>query len=101
VSSRASLDVVVRLHRGLSAPTRRELRAAVDRHRPRSATPEEVGQRLGAGTVEEQVGRYRDLAEAGVQTAIVSRPDVATPGSLEAFGQVIGAFDHDGPAAGL
>jgi nucleoid-associated protein YgaU len=85
------------------APTRRELRAAVDRHRPRSATPEEVGHRLGAGTIEEHVGRYRDLAEAGVQTAIVSLPDVATPGSLEAFGQVIAAFGagSPGPVSGL
>jgi F420-dependent oxidoreductase-like protein len=94
---------VTHLSTALVAPTRRELRAAVDRHRPRSATPEEVGHRLGAGTVEEHVGRYRDLAEAGVQTAIVSLPDVATPGSLEAFGQVIAAFGagSPGPVSGL
>jgi F420-dependent oxidoreductase-like protein len=88
---------VTHLSTALVAPTRRELRAALDRHRPRSATPEEVGHRLGAGTVEEHVGRYRDLAEAGVQTAIVSLPDVATPGSLEAFGQVIAAFKAGRP----
>ena len=83
---------VTHLSTALAAPNRRELRSALDRHRPRSATPEETGQRLAAGTVEEQVGRYRDLAEAGVQTAIVSLPDVAAPGALEAFGQVIAAF---------
>jgi F420-dependent oxidoreductase-like protein len=91
---------VTHLSTALAEPTRRELRSAVDRHRPRSSTPEEVGQRLGAGTVEEQIGRYRDLAEAGVETAIVSLPDVATPGSLEAFGQVIAAFEK-GPGSGF
>jgi alkanesulfonate monooxygenase SsuD/methylene tetrahydromethanopterin reductase-like flavin-dependent oxidoreductase (luciferase family) len=92
---------VTHLSTALVAPSRRELRSAVDRHRPRSSTPEEVGHRLGAGTVEEHVGRYRDLAEAGVETAIVSLPDVATPGSLEAFGQVIAAFEEGRPGSGL
>ncbi len=96
-AGRDPVDVqVTHLSTALVAPTSRELRAAVDRHRPRSATPEEVGHQLGAGTVEDQVGRYRELAEAGVQTAIVSLPDVATPGALEAFGQVIAAFGDGG-----
>jgi F420-dependent oxidoreductase-like protein len=45
----------------------------------------------GSGTVEEQVGRYREFAEVGVQTAIVSLPDVAE-GGIERFGPVIAAF---------
>jgi F420-dependent oxidoreductase-like protein len=45
----------------------------------------------GSGTVDEQVGRYRAYAEAGVQTAIVSLPDVADGGS-ERFAPVIAAF---------
>jgi F420-dependent oxidoreductase-like protein len=46
-----------------------------------------------AGTVEEQVGRYRELAEAGVQTAIVNMPDLATnPTALPRFAEVITAF---------
>ena len=72
-------------------PTRRELGAAVDALRGR-APSEAVVDRLGAGTVEEQVGRYRRLAQAGVQTAMVAMPDVATPGALEAFSEVIAAF---------
>jgi F420-dependent oxidoreductase-like protein len=44
-----------------------------------------------AGTVEEQVGRYRAYAEAGVQTAIVSLPDVAE-GGIDRFAPVIAAF---------
>jgi F420-dependent oxidoreductase-like protein len=44
-----------------------------------------------AGTLEDHVGRYRELAEAGVQTAIVrlSTPDEK---SIEAFAPVIAAF---------
>ena len=45
----------------------------------------------GSGTVEEQVGRYRAYAEAGVQTAIVSLTDVAE-GGVERFAPVIAAF---------
>jgi hypothetical protein len=44
-----------------------------------------------AGTVEEQIGRFRDYAEAGVQTAIVSLDDVAT-GGIASFAPVIAAF---------
>jgi F420-dependent oxidoreductase-like protein len=75
----------------VSADSRRELDAIVGRLAPH-AEPEAAAERLGAGTVEEQIGRFRDLAEAGVQTAIVALPDVSTPGALEAFGEVIRAF---------
>ncbi len=44
-----------------------------------------------AGTVDEQIGRYRVYAEAGVQTAIVSLPDVAE-GGIERFAPVLTAF---------
>jgi F420-dependent oxidoreductase-like protein len=44
-----------------------------------------------AGTVDEQVGRFRDYAEAGVQTAIVSLDDVAA-GGIARFAPVIAAF---------
>jgi hypothetical protein len=46
----------------------------------------------GAATVEEHVGRYRELAEAGVQTAIVGLGDVEGPQSVSRFGEVIAAF---------
>jgi F420-dependent oxidoreductase-like protein len=44
-----------------------------------------------AGTIDEQVGRYRAFAEAGVQTAIVSLPDVAD-GGIERFAPVLVGF---------
>jgi alkanesulfonate monooxygenase SsuD/methylene tetrahydromethanopterin reductase-like flavin-dependent oxidoreductase (luciferase family) len=83
---------VTHLSTATVAGSRRELDAVVDRLRQRAAPAEAVLDRLGAGTVDDQVGRYRELAEAGVETAIVSLPDAATPGGLEAFGQVIEAF---------
>jgi hypothetical protein len=44
------------------------------------------------GTVEEQIGRYRELAEAGVQQAIVSLHGVGEVEPVERFGEVIAAF---------
>src|SRR5215203_1909200 len=46
----------------------------------------------GAATVEEHVGRYRELAEAGVQTAIVGLADARGPESVTRFADVIAAF---------
>ena len=51
----------------------------------------------GAATAEEHVGRWRELAEAGVQTAIVTLTDADGPESVRRFAEVVGAFR---PAAG-
>jgi F420-dependent oxidoreductase-like protein len=45
-----------------------------------------------APTVDEHIGRYRQLAEAGVHTAIVSFPGVTTPKAVSGFADVIDAF---------
>jgi F420-dependent oxidoreductase-like protein len=45
-----------------------------------------------AGTVEEHIGRYRELAEAGVQTAIVGLGDPQDGASVKRFAEVIAAF---------
>jgi alkanesulfonate monooxygenase SsuD/methylene tetrahydromethanopterin reductase-like flavin-dependent oxidoreductase (luciferase family) len=46
----------------------------------------------GAATAEEHVGRYRELAEAGVQTAIVALSDAGGAESVRRFTDVIAAF---------
>ena len=46
----------------------------------------------GSATVAEHVGRYRELAEAGVQTAIVGLSDLEGPASVRRFAEVIAAF---------
>jgi F420-dependent oxidoreductase-like protein len=89
---------VTHLSTAVVAGSRRELTATLDRLRPPTSAPEQAAVRLGAGTVDDHIGRYRQLAEAGVQTAIVSLPDVATPGALETFAQVIAAFAPEPPA---
>ena len=84
-------------------------RAARRGARRRAATPRRCGSRTsgprgwsrrgepregqGAATVEEHVGRYRELAEAGVQTAIVGLSDARGPESVTRFADVVGAFD--------
>ena len=52
----------------------------------------DVGSRAIAGDVEDHVGCFRALAEAGVQTAMVRLLDVADEGALERFAPVIEAF---------
>jgi F420-dependent oxidoreductase-like protein len=46
----------------------------------------------GAATAEEHVGRYRELAESGVQTAIVGLGDAHGAESVARFADVIAAF---------
>jgi len=63
----------------------------------RVLAPGEPRDGSGAASVEEHVGRYRELAEAGVQTAIVALEDTSGPESVRRFAEVIAAFR---PAAG-
>jgi F420-dependent oxidoreductase-like protein len=58
----------------------------------RVVAPGEPREGQGAAGVEEHVGRYRELAEAGVQTAIVALSDALGPASVTRFADVIGAF---------
>jgi alkanesulfonate monooxygenase SsuD/methylene tetrahydromethanopterin reductase-like flavin-dependent oxidoreductase (luciferase family) len=51
---------------------------------------ERAGQ--GAATVQEHVGRCRELAEAGVQTEIVGLSDAAGPESVRRFADLVAAF---------
>ena len=54
--------------------------------------PGEPREGRGAATVEEHVGRYRELAEAGVQTAIVGLSAPTGPEAVRRFAGVIAAF---------
>ena len=46
----------------------------------------------GAATAEEHIGRFRELGDAGVQTAIVGLGDANGPESVRRFGEVVAAF---------
>ncbi|HSJ46423.1 MAG TPA: TIGR03560 family F420-dependent LLM class oxidoreductase [Euzebyales bacterium] len=74
---------------------RSEVVELVDAIRGRSATRAAATERLTAGTVEEHTGRFRQLAEAGVQTAIVSLADLEDAVAIERFAPVIAAFEPD------
>ena len=74
--------------------SRRDARSAtlVDRLRPRRQGAERYAATVNAGTVADQIGRFRALADAGVQTAIVSLPDLGDTEPVERFGAVVAAF---------
>jgi hypothetical protein len=50
--------------------------------------------RYNAGTVDDQVALFSSYSRSGAQHSIVALPDVALPGSIEAFGEVISAFEE-------
>jgi alkanesulfonate monooxygenase SsuD/methylene tetrahydromethanopterin reductase-like flavin-dependent oxidoreductase (luciferase family) len=58
----------------------------------RIVVPGEPREGPNFATVEEQVGRYRELAETGVQTAIVRLAGVAGAEPVSRFADVIAAF---------
>jgi F420-dependent oxidoreductase-like protein len=84
---------VTQLSTVLVGASRASLAAAVDAHRPPSVSADRYAAMVNAGTVDDHVGRFRDLADAGVQTAVVSFPDLgSTPDAVERFAPVIAAF---------
>ena len=42
--------------------------------------------------IDDQVGRYRMLAERGVRTVFVALPDLAGPEQVETFAPIVAAF---------
>ncbi len=68
-----------------------ELDALVDRLRPRGADPARYAASVLAGTVEDHVGRFRELVEAGVAEVVVRLPDLDAK-ALERMASVIAAF---------
>ncbi|MBA3338890.1 MAG: LLM class flavin-dependent oxidoreductase [Geodermatophilaceae bacterium] len=45
-----------------------------------------------AGTVADHIGRYRQLAEAGVGTVFVAMPDLSGPAQIEKFASIVASF---------
>jgi F420-dependent oxidoreductase-like protein len=69
-----------------------ELSVLVDRLRGDRSSVDAFSARVNAATVDDHVGRFRKLADAGVQTAIVNLPDLSGTEPLERFAEVIAAF---------
>jgi len=83
---------VTQLATALVGNDRPEVVDAIARLKPERMSAEAYAARVNAGTVEEHVGRFRELAEAGVHTAIVNMPDIGGTEPLERFAQVIAEF---------
>ncbi|WP_246486685.1 LLM class flavin-dependent oxidoreductase [Kribbella qitaiheensis] len=65
----------------------------VERLRPRNQDPAKYAATVNAGTVSDQIGRFRELAEAGAAEVMLSLPDLdddLTP--LATMAEVIAAF---------
>jgi F420-dependent oxidoreductase-like protein len=70
----------------------RHVAELVEARRPRRRSAETYAASVNAGTVADQVGRFRELAEAGVAEVMVRLPDLADPTALDRMAEVIGAF---------
>lgn len=84
--------IVSHLGPALVATDRDHLRELIAEHRPPNTSSDNYAAATMAGTVEEQIGRYRRLADAGVQLAIVNLPNVADPVAISRFRGIITAF---------
>jgi F420-dependent oxidoreductase-like protein len=83
---------VTQLSTALTATSQDELAATIERLKPDRVTAESYAARVNAATIDDHIGRYRELADAGVQTAIVNLPDLSGPEPAERFAGVIAAF---------
>ena len=68
-----------------------ELAASIDRLKPRNQSAERYAASVNAGTVTDQIGRFRALADAGVGTVMTAFPDL-DEAAIERFAPVIAAF---------
>ncbi|HUO46134.1 MAG TPA: LLM class flavin-dependent oxidoreductase [Acidimicrobiia bacterium] len=72
---------------------RKEVAALAERHRgARSAS--EFSRRFHAGSIGVHIGRYREMAEAGVGAVFVAPLGLDSPEALSPWGQVIEAFNQ-------
>ncbi|HEY4315089.1 MAG TPA: LLM class flavin-dependent oxidoreductase, partial [Actinomycetes bacterium] len=70
----------------------RQVAELVRARRPRRRTAEQFAASVNAGTVADHVGRFRELAEAGVTEVMVRLPDLADPAAIERLGMVVAEF---------
>jgi alkanesulfonate monooxygenase SsuD/methylene tetrahydromethanopterin reductase-like flavin-dependent oxidoreductase (luciferase family)/predicted kinase len=67
----------------------RDVDGLVDKLRPRNVNPARYAALVNAGTVDDQIGRFRELSEAGVAEVMISLPDLD---ALDTVADVISAF---------
>lgn len=84
---------ITHLINALAADDRTSLRDRVERMRDRNTPAEQYMKQFNAGTPDDLEALFTRYAEAGASHSIVSMPDVALEGSIEAFADVISRFD--------
>jgi F420-dependent oxidoreductase-like protein len=82
----------------LAAPDEAVLAERVAALTPAGRAPELAAERLDAGTVADQIGRFRAYADAGVHTAIVTMPVIDAERVAE-LAPLVAAFSAGGGAA--
>jgi F420-dependent oxidoreductase-like protein len=70
----------------------RHLAELVERLRPPRQDPAKYAAAVNAGTVDDHIGRFRELAEAGVAEVMISLPDLTDAEPLGRAAKVISAF---------
>jgi alkanesulfonate monooxygenase SsuD/methylene tetrahydromethanopterin reductase-like flavin-dependent oxidoreductase (luciferase family) len=70
----------------------RHLGELVQRLRPRQQDPARLAAAINAGTVDDHVGRFRELAEAGAAEVMVRLADLTDAAPIDRFARVIKAF---------
>ncbi|GAA1585260.1 MULTISPECIES: LLM class flavin-dependent oxidoreductase [Kribbella] len=73
----------------LVAKDRNQLDQLIRALRPRNVSPEKYAASVNAGTIDDQIGRFRELSEAGVSEVMITLPDLNT---IETAAEVISAF---------
>ncbi len=71
---------------------RRHVEQILDEHTPTGANRHDYAAAVNAGTIEDHIGRFRGLADAGVQHAIVGLRDLRGPEPVRLMKEVIAAF---------
>ncbi|MFL6128953.1 MAG: TIGR03560 family F420-dependent LLM class oxidoreductase [Mycobacteriales bacterium] len=70
----------------------RQLAGLVERLRPRQQNPADYAGAVNAGTVDDHIGRFRELAEAGVREVMIRLPDLTDATPLDRAAKIISAF---------
>jgi hypothetical protein len=70
----------------------RQVADLVDQLRPRRRGHAEYAASVNAGTVDDHIGRFRELAEAGAAEVMVRLPDLSDTAPLRRMADVISAF---------
>jgi alkanesulfonate monooxygenase SsuD/methylene tetrahydromethanopterin reductase-like flavin-dependent oxidoreductase (luciferase family) len=69
-----------------------EVAALVEKLRPRRQDPATYAAVVHAGTIDDHIGRFRELAETGVAEVMVRLADLTDPAPLARMAKVISAF---------